>query len=463
MALKRKIEREITFTRNYKLKLTKKQEFLSLAILEGMSDLYNSALEELKKHIEEHNNLPKPGDFQKNYAKHRNSNISLQLSNTQSSQAVYQKLIASFKNVLEKNRCKIAGQFYKENIPDDLEKEQKEQRKKELNTKLNKYILLEVVKMFKKKDKNNLYSTFVFFDGQYDLHIVDEQFIGFTPKFGSTKYKNEPDKQLGLMRVFKEGKPFNALIKRIEVVKKPDGFYASVSCQANRAALPQRNKPHQDSIAGIDFGNKKVITLSDGTSLDKFSRDVNKRLKKFWARKNALQKCLSTKEDTYRKLNNLSSGVPSSNNYLNLLKKLQNTELDIMRIREFCGHKLTNKVLDNYYSVFVEDIKTAEIMQKDSVLPKKIQKSMKRNISHNSWGQLKDQLVYKGDWRGNTVVLIPAKNSTQTCSDCGYVFPKDKKIDLKVRVYECPECGMIKDRDLNAAINIKNRGTKIIF
>jgi len=42
-------------------------------------------------------------------------------------------------------------------------------------------------------------------------------------------------------------------------------------------------------------------------------------------------------------------------------------------------------------------------------------------------------------------------------------YGKDKKIDLKVRVYECPECGMIKDRDLNAAINIKNRGTKIIF
>jgi len=463
MALKRNIEKDITFTRNYKLKLTKRQELLCFSILCGLTDLYNFALDELKCEIELNGKLPKPGEFQKNYAKHRNANPLLQLSTTQTSQAVYQKLHSAYKNVLEKNRSKIAGRFYKENIPDDLSDKQKEELKKKLNLDLNKYILLETLKMFKKKNYDNPYSTFVFFEGQYTISpLIDGQFVGFSPTFGVKNFKNEQDKRLGLMRVFREGKQFSSIVKRIEVVKKTDGFYASLSCQINRADLPKRNKPDLISNVGIDFGNKRIMTLSDGTSLEKFSPKVKTRLQKLWKRKEALQKILSQKEDTYRKMNSLFDGVPISNNYLKILNKLRNTELDIMRIREFCGHALSNTILDNFNTVFVEDINTAEIMQKNSNLPKKAQKTMKRNISHNSWGKLKEQLVYKGDWRGNKVVLVPAKNTTQTCSDCGFVFTEKEKLDLKVRVYECPKCGMKKDRDVNAAINVKNRGNSMI-
>lgn len=461
MALTRNIKKELTFTRNYKLKLTKNQELLCLSILTGMSNLYNSALDELKAEIELNGKLPKPGVFQKNYAKHRNADPLLQLCTTQASQAVYQKLITSVKNVLEKNRGKIAGQFYKENIPNDLTDKEKEDLKKQLNVNLNKHILLETLKMFKRKDANNLYSTFVFFEGQYDCFYDDEQFAGFIPSHGKIKFKSTPENQMGLLRTFKEGKEFRFVTGRIEVVKKVDGFYASVSCQANREDLPPRTKPYVGSSVGIDFGNKKVMTLSDGKFKEKFSPKVNKRLKTLWARKDALQKCLSRKEDTYRKMNKLSDGVPSSNNYTKLLQKLRNTELDIQRIREFCGHALTNDILDNYETVYVEDIKTAEIMEKDSTMPKKVQKAMKKNISHNSWGQLKDQLVYKGDWRGNKVTLVPARNSTQTCSNCGNILEGDKKIGLKVRKYVCFVCGMEKDRDVNAAINIHNSGNKI--
>jgi hypothetical protein len=73
MALKRNIKKELTFTRNYKLKLTKNQELLCLSILTGMTNLYNSALDELKLEIELNGKLPKPSVFQKNYAKHRNA------------------------------------------------------------------------------------------------------------------------------------------------------------------------------------------------------------------------------------------------------------------------------------------------------------------------------------------------------------------------------------------------------
>ena len=458
MALKRNIKKELTFTRNYKLKLTKNQELLCLSILTGMTNLYNSALDELKLEIEMNGKLPNPSVFQKNYAKHRNASPMLQLCTAQASQSVYQKLISSFKNVADKNRNKIIAQYYKENISNNLSDKEKENLKKQLNINLNKYILLETLKMFKRKDANNLYSTFVFFDGQYECFYENKQFAGFIPIHGKNKFKKTPENQLGLLRVYKENKIFRFLTGRIEVVKKVDGFYASVSCQASKEDLPQRTKPKNGSSVGIDFGNKRVITLSDGSFKDKFSPIVKHNLKKLWLRKQALQKSLSNKEDTYRKMNKLTDGVPLSNNYKKLLHKLRNTELDMQRIREFCGHALTNEILDSYETIYVEDIKTAEIMEKDSTMSKKVQKTMKRNISHNAWGQLKDQLVYKGDWRGNKVSLIPARNSTQTCSNCNFVFEGNKKLTLKNRKYICPECGMEKDRDLNAATNIHNWG-----
>ena len=60
--------------------------------------------------------------------------------------------------------------------------------------------------------------------------------------------------------------------------------------------------------------------------------------------------------------------------------------------------------------------------------------------------------------RGKTCLLINPKNTTQTCSTCGYVSHGDTRITLGIEEWNCPKCGTHHIRDYNAAINIKNTG-----
>ena len=69
--------------------------------------------------------------------------------------------------------------------------------------------------------------------------------------------------------------------------------------------------------------------------------------------------------------------------------------------------------------------------------------------------ELKRQLVYKAQWYGRRVEMIDRfEPTTSKCSNCG----TRQEMSLKERVYSCRECGLILNRDLNAAINIKRAG-----
>ncbi len=63
-------------------------------------------------------------------------------------------------------------------------------------------------------------------------------------------------------------------------------------------------------------------------------------------------------------------------------------------------------------------------------------------------------VTYKAEEAGTVVELINPKGTSQSCSNCGEIVPKT----LAVRVHKCPYCGLVTDRDENAAINILNRG-----
>ena len=72
-------------------------------------------------------------------------------------------------------------------------------------------------------------------------------------------------------------------------------------------------------------------------------------------------------------------------------------------------------------------------------------------------------LVYKGRIYGTTIVKVPAQNTTQTCSSCGYVLTGDEKLTLEDREWVCPCCGTKHNRDHNSAINIKIKGLELLF
>ena len=453
----------LTLARSYKLRLTVRQEQLVNRILGGCADLYNHALIELGTLLRDNQHLPKGGDFKKNYAKHRHRDSRLCLAPSQVSQSVYDKLLASVKLIRDRNRLEFARDFYKKHIDFNLTEGEKTALKKQLSPELSKHINRETLRMFKSKSLSE-YTCIPYFLGQYETHSdADGRLLSVTILHGATLFKNDPDKQLGTLRVFNKQKPLLGTPKRIEINRKADGYYLTVSVEMPRSLLPQTNKPTPGSSTGIDFGSKTIITLSDGSKMKRYSAPAAAKYKRLWVRLNNLQKVQSRIEDTYRKMNNLPDGAPNSRNYREVVKKVQSTQLEIKRMREFHNHAITNDILANYETICVEDVSVSDILvkERDGDQGKRQHSGMNRNISNNSWGELKAQLGYKGKWRQRNIVLVPAAHSTQTCSACGYVRTKPEQLKLKDRLHKCIKCGTEMDRDVNAAKNIHQKGLEI--
>jgi putative transposase len=76
------------------------------------------------------------------------------------------------------------------------------------------------------------------------------------------------------------------------------------------------------------------------------------------------------------------------------------------------------------------------------------------SISDAAWGEFTKMLRYKAERAGAKLVEVKARNTSQLCSGCGEIVPKK----LSVRMHNCPHCGLVLDRDHNAALNILRRG-----
>ncbi|WP_375341065.1 RNA-guided endonuclease InsQ/TnpB family protein [Okeania sp. SIO2B3] len=87
--------------------------------------------------------------------------------------------------------------------------------------------------------------------------------------------------------------------------------------------------------------------------------------------------------------------------------------------------------------------------------------------SDANWGEIVRQLEYKAEWYGRELIKIDryfpsasfrGASLTKRCSNCGHVV---EKLPLKIREWDCPECGSHHDRDINASINILRMGTRV--
>ena len=97
-----------------------------------------------------------------------------------------------------------------------------------------------------------------------------------------------------------------------------------------------------------------------------------------------------------------------------------------------------------YDLIAVEDLKIKNMIKN---------KHLSKSIADASWGMFVQQLENKSEETLKQVIKVDPKNTTKQCSSCGNI----QEIKLSTRVYNCEKCGMILDRDLNAAINILAR------
>ena len=225
----------------------------------------------------------------------------------------------------------------------------------------------------------------------------------------------------------------NGKLKCATISKEPNGkYYVSVLYEIPDIDIIIRPR----TIVGIDIGIKKLLTLSDGTTIDnnKYIEKYQKRIK--------------------RKQRELSRKVKGSNNYYKCKKELAILYSKLANSRKYYVHKITKNITDEYDIITCEKLKTKEMI----INGKENQLSTK--INDATFSEIIRQLSYKAKFKGKKFYQINTYYpSSQICSRCDN---QDKKYkNLNEREYKCAKCGMELDRDFNASINIMFEGLKL--
>src|SRR4028119_1133916 len=123
----------------------------------------------------------------------------------------------------------------------------------------------------------------------------------------------------------------------------------------------------------------------------------------------------------------------------------------IARVREDFLHKLSRKLVNENQVVVVENLAVKNMVKNHNLA---------KAISDASWGKFCTMLKYKAEFNGKTYLEVDRFfPSSHLCSNTLRPIPK---MDLSVRFFDCPHCGQRHDRDVNAAINIRNEGLRLL-
>ncbi len=225
--------------------------------------------------------------------------------------------------------------------------------------------------------------------------------------------------------------PSDYKLKSVTIIQTPSGKYdASVLFEYENQV--QEQTPH--SFLGLDYSMHGLYKDSNGNepAYPGYYRQTEKRLKREQCKMSKMQKGSRNRDKQRLKVAKLH-------------EKIANQRKDFL-------HKQSRRIAGIYDCVCIEDLDMKAMAQ-----------SLRfgKSVTDNGWGMFTMFLQYKLADIGKQLVRVDKFfASSQTCSCCGYKNPGIK--DLSVRVWDCPECGTHHDRDVNAAINIRNEGMRLV-
>ena len=252
--------------------------------------------------------------------------------------------------------------------------------------------------------------------------------------------------KLGSIRTSKTTQLKDCKIKRYTISYDTTGrYYLSLQVESNVDSLPKTNKS-----VGIDVGVADLAITSDGDKYVTFNakwleKQVVKWQSKFSKRKYranvAVRQWNHNHKDVKMDLNDYQNWQQAQKQKARYQQRIANQRQDYL-------HKLTTALVKKYDVIVIEDLK-AKNLQKNHHLAKA--------IANASWYQFRTMLEYKCDWYGKQLIVVKPNYTSQICSTCGY---HSGKKPLEIREWTCPKCGNHHDRDINAAVNILNKGLK---
>ncbi|MEG4630874.1 RNA-guided endonuclease TnpB family protein [Microcoleus sp. AR_TQ3_B6] len=229
----------------------------------------------------------------------------------------------------------------------------------------------------------------------------------------------------------KQDRKLDGQIKTVTVSLNPDGkYYASVLVDDDRelAQLSTEGK-----AIGIDLGLTHFCITSNGSKFDnprhttKYARNLKKK-----------QQSLARKQK-------------SSKNRYKAKSKVSKVHSKIRRVREDFLHKLSRKIVNENQVIAVENLNVKGMVRNHNLA---------KAISDCGWGQFCTMLKYKSEWSGKTYIEVDRFfASSKTCSVC---LNRVDSLSLDIRDWTCSQCNTHHDRDVNAAINIRNEALRIL-
>ncbi|WP_366664991.1 RNA-guided endonuclease TnpB family protein [Microcoleus sp. bin48.metabat.b7b8b9.023] len=211
-----------------------------------------------------------------------------------------------------------------------------------------------------------------------------------------------------------------------------DGRYYASLLLDDGTEKPESNS--EGHAIGIDLGLTDFAVTSDGS---KFQNP--RHLKKHERNLKRKQRQLSRKKDK------------TTNKRRKAKKALAKVHSKISRVREDFLHKLSRKIVNENQVIVVEDLAVKNMVKNHNLA---------KAISDVSWGTFQTMLKYKAEQDGK--IYLEVGRFFPSSHLCSNTLLKVAKIDLSIRMFECPHCGEHHDRDINAAINIKNEGLRIL-
>ena len=219
---------------------------------------------------------------------------------------------------------------------------------------------------------------------------------------------------------------FNGKIKSATISKTPSGkYFISILVEQEQQLLDSTGKE-----VGIDLGLKDLIILSNGI---KFAHPEAQLVKSKLALKRQQKK--------------LARMTPKSKSFEKQRIKVARCFEKVTNIKMWYYHNISTFLVENYDSIFMEDLNVKGMLKN---------RKLSRKIHETGWSLLVNMIKYKSSMAGRLFHQINKFSpSSKTCSCCGH---KLESLSLGTRECICPSCSVHHDRDLNAAVNIKNFG-----
>ncbi|MFH8572926.1 RNA-guided endonuclease InsQ/TnpB family protein [Streptomyces sp. NPDC017993] len=247
------------------------------------------------------------------------------------------------------------------------------------------------------------------------------QAVRFT---ANARWKITPGKDLSLPKIgdvrVKWSRTLPSIPSTVTVIKDAAGrYFASFVVQTGPAALPET-----EPVVGIDLGLGHFAVLSDGTKIDapRFLRRAEKKLK--------------------REQRRLSRKAKGSSNRDKARLMVARAHARVADARREFHHQLSTRIIRENQAIAVEDLAVKGLART----------RLAKSVHDAGWSAFVAMLEYKAARYGRTLVRIGRFEPTsQVCSQCGV---KDGPKPLHIREWMCRACGVVLDRDINAAVNV---------